>query len=290
MLDCHPDVFGGPEFLHIQDIINLGKKLHGSISRGWIDLICSHEQADVHIRSLIIDILVPFADRNGGKYLSEKTPENVLVFPELVELLPNARFIHIVRDPRATVASLLNVGKRARSKGETPAPFTTNVRAAARYVKRCLDSGFKATRLAPEKVYTVVYEELVKNPDQETRNVCDFLGVEWAPTMLKPGEQNHLGEAAITVNSKEIWFDSQTYNSNPNTQSLEKWRSTLDPYQQFAVYRAFRNSGDLKRLGYNISLDGMNKASQMGGALYFGLTGLRSRIGQKVGRLIRAAN
>lgn len=284
MLDTHPEILGGPEFLHIPDIIGLRNKLQASVGRGWISLICSAGEVDERIRGLISGFLLTFADRHGAKFLSEKTPENVLVFPRLIELFPDSRFIHVVRDPRATVASLLEVGNRARRKGEQPAPFTASAHAAIQHVRRCLEAGFSASNAAPGQVYTVVYEKLVRDPEREGRDLCRYLGVEWFPEMTRPGEKKHLGESAITVNSKEIWYDARTYNSNPNPASLEKWRTTLSPYQQIMIARAFSESDDLKRLGYDLSLSDLNPAIRLGGGFVIALSGLRSRIRARVRR------
>ncbi|MGI8840783.1 MAG: sulfotransferase family protein [Caulobacteraceae bacterium] len=47
------------------------------------------------------------ARQPGASWLLEKTPENVLAWPLIVRLIPKARFIVVVRDPRAVVASTL---------------------------------------------------------------------------------------------------------------------------------------------------------------------------------------
>ncbi|MBK9132724.1 MAG: sulfotransferase [Gammaproteobacteria bacterium] len=285
ILDMHPDILGGPEFLHLPDILQLRGKLRDSVARGWIDLICSAEEVDERMRNLIGGFLLTFADRHGAKLLSEKTPENVLVFPKLVELFPGSKFIHIVRDPRATVASLLEVGKKARRKGETPALFTRDAQSAIRHVRRCLDSGFSASRTAPDKVYTLVYERLIRDPEAEGRQICGFLGVSWAPEMLRPGEKRHMGESAITVNSKEIWYDAKTYNSNPQPDSLEKWRETLAAHEKLMIARAFSDSEDLSRLGYDFTLSDMGTMDRARGAVVTWLRGLRRRLGGGLRRL-----
>jgi len=79
MLDSHPDIFGGPEFLHFEDLIRFRKILGRSISVGWIDLFCSHDDLDHHLRTLIQNLFLPLADRQGCAYMSEKSPMNVLV-------------------------------------------------------------------------------------------------------------------------------------------------------------------------------------------------------------------
>ncbi len=45
------------------------------------------------------------ASKPDAPWIVEKTPENVLVWPLIVRLLPKVRFIVVVRDPRAVVAS-----------------------------------------------------------------------------------------------------------------------------------------------------------------------------------------
>lgn len=287
ILDMHPDILGGPEFLHLPDIMQLRGKLRDSVARGWIDLICSAEEVDGRIRDLVAGFLLTFADRHGAKFLSEKTPENVLVFPRLVELFPESKFIHIVRDPRATVASLLEVGKKARRKGESPAPFAQDVQSAIRHVHRCLVSGFEASRAAPDKVYTVVYERLIRDPEVEGREICRFLGVAWAPEMLRPGDKKHLGESAITVNSKEIWYDARTYNSNPRADSLEKWRGTLTAYEKLMVARAFLDSEELRHLGYDLTPDDLSPVDKARGAATAGMFALRRYLGGVLRRRVR---
>ncbi|MEM7220372.1 MAG: sulfotransferase [Pseudomonadota bacterium] len=253
MLDSHPDVLGGPEFLHLRDIVDLRRKLSISVTKEWITLFCDQAAVDAQVRGMILNFLLPFADRHDAQRLSEKTPENVLVFPELLELLPESYFVFVVRDPRATVASQLSVGKRAVAKGEKPAYFTKDVSASVRFVRQCLAAGFRAVEKAPDRVYVLVYERLVNDPEGEGRRLCEFLGLPWDEQMLRPGEQSHLGEAAITTNSQEIWYDKDTYYSNPNTASLEKWREQLSAAQQLVINKEFRGMKPLAALGYDFS-------------------------------------
>jgi len=260
MLDSHPDIIGGPEFIHIPDIIDLREKLHHSISIEWIDLICSYDDVDNCIRSLIENLLLPFADKYGGKLLSEKTPQNVLVFSELISLFPEARFIHVVRDPRAIVASMLQAGVRAKDKEIKTAEFTSNLNAAINYTKRSLKSGFDAYKIAPDKVVNVVYENLVTNPKSETIKICQFLKIQWSSQMLHSGRLKHLGEKAITSKSDEIWYDSKAYKRDPEVHHIDKWKTLLTSMQQATVAMSFKDNEDLTRLGYDFSINSLNKA------------------------------
>lgn len=239
----------------IFDIVDLRNKLHYSINCEHIDLICSSNDVDRCTGVLIEDLLLPLADRNGCKFLSEKTPENILVFSELISLFPEARFIHVVRDPRATISSLLQIGVRRRNAGLKLPRHTADIQSAVRSTKECLIRGFSAAKIAPERVLSVIYEQLITEPKQETMKICEFLGIEWSSTMINPGKFKHLGEKAITVKSDEIWYDVQTYNRDPDIQSLDKWKTMLTPTQKVIVTMSFRDNEDLKQLGYDFSIN-----------------------------------
>jgi protein-tyrosine sulfotransferase len=266
MLDSHPEICGGPEFMHIPDIIGLRKKMHKSIALNWITPFCSYEDVDEQISSLMERLLLPLAEKHGCKLLSEKTPGNVLVFCDLINLFPESRCINVVRDPRAIIASMLQVGTRAKEKGVQTAPYTTNLKLAANHTKKCLEAGFKAQSLAPEKVFTVVYERLVQNPESETKRICEFLGVEWCAQMTRPASSKHPGERAITTHSGEIWYDPETYNRDPETIHIDKWKDLFTPGQKIAIARYFRNNEDLATLGYDFHIGDLSRTRYIYGS------------------------
>lgn len=112
MLDSHPEIFGGPEFLHIPEIIELRDRMHHSVSRHLIDQVCSHGQVDAQFRTLIEGFLMPPARQPDIRLISEKTPGNVLVFAELMSLWPRA--LHSRRSRSARDHLLHAGGRRAR--------------------------------------------------------------------------------------------------------------------------------------------------------------------------------
>lgn len=255
MLDSHPEVLGGPEFLHLPDIIGVRKKLHYSIDKEWIDEFCSRDQVDRLTSTFIQELLLPLANKYECKFFSEKTPSNVLIFDDLVELFPEARCIHVVRDPRAIISSMLQVGRRAKKKGRKTQDFTTSVPAAIDYVKKCFQAGFKAAERTPDRVLTIVYEQLVSHPEREARRMCDFVGLEWSEQILHPASQKHLGEKAITGRSGEVWYDSQKYNRNPDPGEIDKWKRQLTALQKAMITMAFRDFEELEQLEYDLSVN-----------------------------------
>lgn len=265
MLDSHPDIIGGPEFLHLPDIVLLQKKIHASIDKEWIDLFCSKEASNRYIGKLIESFLLPLLGRYDGRFLCEKTPGNILVFSELLHILPHAKFIFVIRDPRATIASMLEVGEKSRKKGIPPAEFTKNLDSASRYVYKCIGAGFSAADENKGRVLIVRYEDLVTAPKKESNKICGFLGIDWDQAMSMPSRVKHLGEKAITVKSNEIWYDKNMYNSDPHTKSIDKWKNLLSASQQISIQDTFGNNDRLKNLGYKINTDHLPSGKKMMG-------------------------
>ena len=57
---------------------------------------------------------------------------------------------------------------------------------------------------------TVRYEELTEDPARETKRICEFLGVDWEPSMLDYGKKEHgryksgLGDWSDKIKSGEV--------------------------------------------------------------------------------------
>jgi hypothetical protein len=196
MLDSHPEICGGPEFDRVPDVIQLRDKLGESVDLGRISVYFSGEDVDRELGLFVERLLLPYAGSQGCELMSEKIPWNVLVFEDLLEVFPGARFIFCVRDPRAVTASMLQVGERARKGGHLAPSITRSTAAIIRTIRRTNRAGFEAARLS-ERVLPVVYERLVAEPEQETKRICGFLGLAWSSEMLRPGEKEHDGEKGL---------------------------------------------------------------------------------------------
>jgi hypothetical protein len=110
----------------------------------------------------------------------DQTPNYVLAMPLLEELFPDACYVHIVRDPRDVVASILPLRFGARSPG-----------VAASDWNECVSGWWAAERrLPPERRCEVRYEDLVGDPLATLKRLAVFLdtappdldGVESLPT------------------------------------------------------------------------------------------------------------
>ncbi|WP_459947609.1 sulfotransferase family protein [Desulfocastanea catecholica] len=288
ILDSHPEILGGPEFLHLPGMVKLRKEIHKSIMQNHIDIICTRSEVDSWITSFVTNIFLRLADQNECKLYSEKTPHNVLVLSELMELFPEAYFIQVVRDPRAIVSSLQQVGKRAKEKKVHQPNFTLNVSSSISFVKQCFDAGFSVARKGDSKILTIVYENLIKNPEQETKKICKYLGLEWNESMLFPGEKKHLGEKAITSNSGEIWYNDQMYNRNIDEGEVQKWKKNLTLSQQIMVTLAFEDYQELITCGYDFTMNSMAQSKPIRLKLIYFFIRFGKILYRKTSRVVRS--
>ena len=134
-----------------------------------------------HGHDLLGDIAAAYAAcRSGAPRLwAEKTPGNELHVREIVAAYPNARFLHTVRDPRATVASIIAFNRARRTFPGMPV-------AAAELARSLTAARTNAAEHGADRYLVVRYEELVAGPERETRRIADFLGVEWNETLTAP--------------------------------------------------------------------------------------------------------
>jgi hypothetical protein len=132
-----------------------------------------------------------FAEREGKPRWSDKTPDQNAV--GAWTMFPEARVVHIIRDPRDVVASRL----------ETPMIDSEDVRAVARWWRRFNLENIEAGAAAgPRRYLRIRYEDLVRDPEATLHIVCAFLGEDFAPSMIA----GRRGSAAV---SDVAWWQSR---------------------------------------------------------------------------------
>lgn len=152
-------------------------------------------------RALYMWLLCRHGD--GDRRLAEKTPQNCFVVDRLARALPDARFVHIVRDGRDAALSyrdkpwlsdrLAGSGKRETGGyplGPTPRFWVEPGRRAefreTSDLHRCIWAWRRHTeaaceslsRLPAHRSFELRYEDLVEDPRGHGARLLDFVGVE----------------------------------------------------------------------------------------------------------------
>lgn len=119
----------------------------------------------------------------------EQTPRYLFVTEALLQAFPEARFIHIYRDPRAVLLSQKNRWRRG-FLAEKRMPLIWIMRSWSNYhpylTSRVWAASMKqADRLRSEaRFIEVSYEDLLKAPEPSLRQLCDHVGITFEPEML----------------------------------------------------------------------------------------------------------
>ncbi len=127
------------------------------------------------LRFYVVKMLEATGLQDGELFL-EKSPSHALVMREIAEVLPETRFVHIVRDPWDVVASMLAA---SRSWGRWWAPASART-AADSWVRHVTAARTAGGALGPERFVEVEYEALHAAPAEVLRQLASFLDLPWS--------------------------------------------------------------------------------------------------------------
>ncbi|MBI4529406.1 MAG: sulfotransferase [Deltaproteobacteria bacterium] len=116
------------------------------------------------------------------------------------------KYIFLVRDPRGALTSAVSRGNNLKRALRKNKKWTARL---DRFVKKQRERGLR-----------VYYEDLATDPESVLRSICRFLGLDFAPEMLRPADKiHHFVSGSVSPylkDSNEIRLD-------------ERWRSALSP-------------------------------------------------------------
>ncbi len=223
--------------------------MFNSISTGRIKEFCNYEDIDKDFTTLIENLLFRTAERKGCKILSEKTPSNALYFDTLLKLSKNYKVVFVVRDPRAVVSSLLEVGKRLKEKNSKLPPGTKDIWDAIGLINEYFHKGFSACEEFSNRSLILKYEELVQEPKLKTQEICDFLNIKWHDNMMMPKQTSYDGKP------DDIWYDKKSLDRNIQTTELGKWKNKLTPLEQAIITIVYKGTPNLQKLKYDFNTE-----------------------------------
>lgn len=177
-----------------------------------------------------------FASSEGKVRWGDKTPGYVLHLGLLKKLYPNARIIHIIRDARDVVPSLLRY--------ESVGPQTNSVVETAYYWKKHVSSGVRdGNRFFKDQYLQIRFEDLILETEQVIITICDFIGEEFESQML---EFNRNSSRYVPQ-----WSWHKQVNSRLDKGRVALWKKNLDRYDLALIELCCRSL--LKELKYPLS-------------------------------------
>jgi len=202
MLDAHPELAIGPETQFVPELIERARSGAGGAAlvetivaaRTWSDFGLDPERlhervgalADPDAGAVLRAFYRLYAEHRGKPRWGEKTPGYVTRMRTIAAELPEARFLHLIRDGRDVALS-----RRRRGMGEGK-PIAD----AARLWRRRIEDARKQARRLRGRYLELRYEDLVADAEGALREACALIGLEFDPVMLSyhEGAEQRLAE------------------------------------------------------------------------------------------------
>lgn len=168
---------------------------------------------DCKHREVFVQILKRYAFSVGKEIPGEKTPFNEFYFNEIKEILNGfeIRFIHLVRNPLDVMASYKHFGA-VTSKNSYKKRNISN------YIfkwQKSVSIGLARAFSNPEEYYLLKFEDLLANPQSKTKELCEFLGVDFE-------EERMLGLADYNGHKDNTSFPNVEAKIHQNYQAIRK--------------------------------------------------------------------
>jgi hypothetical protein len=266
MIDAHPELTIPPETHFVPSLI---KACRGSEAtpegalealkshREWGDFEFSDEEVLGWFRSL--DGLRPgdavraffdaYASRVGKPRWGDKTPKYVMNMPLIQRALPEARFVHVIRDGRDVALSVLDRTVRGIDAAHVAGRWKRKV-SKAREVSPRLDHYLE-----------IRYEDLILDTEPTLRRVTEFIELPWDQAMLDYHERSgeRLQEMARALpgdgRAKELSVERRMATHAmttrpPSADRVSRWREQMSEDDRVAFEAV---AGDLlAELGYPV--------------------------------------
>jgi len=203
LFDSHPQFACGPEAPWLARGAHSLKQLYYYMADDKFGYVAnfgvSREVLRDRFASYVNSIFMAYAEKKGKSRWVEKTPDNCLDIPFLIELFPDAKFIHIVRDGRDVACStaILSRERKAISSWHSDNLLmddgvvvkNTIHNAALRWEvwNRIIEENLEK---AKHKII-VKYEDLVTETHITLTHLLEFIGEEYVHSMTDIEKFHH---------------------------------------------------------------------------------------------------
>lgn len=251
MLDAHSELAIPPETLFVPELIDAAKEPGADPAQLAEMLVAQQNFEDFgmdrdeiaqafagiepfEVGNAIRAFFSLYAAKQGKPRWGDKTPAYALCMRKIQRNIPEARFIHLIRDGRDVRLSQLGRG----SDHPTPGQHAKRWR---RRVQKTRDQ----SEGVPHYI-EVRYEDLVTDTEPQLRRLCEFCGLKWDAEMLRFHERaaSRLEEIPRPMPHHRLTSEP------PRKDRIAQWRTKMSASDQASFED---EAGDLlAELGYEV--------------------------------------
>jgi len=198
-------------------------------------------ETDRSERAFFVLLMQLFADKKGKPIMGEKTPAHLRYAETLLSWFPEAKIIHMMRDPRGIFVSEWHRRQKEaqsfpyRQLKQLPSLMklfillqtTVTWREGAR---RCQENQHKYAH----NYYAQRFEDLVGDPETQVKELCAFIEVPFQSSMLKQTV------VSMGFQEKQTGFDAG---------AADRWKKHITPW--IHAWFRFWLGEDMKKFGYS---------------------------------------
>ena len=118
---------------------------------------------------------------NGCRFVSDKMPQNFRWIGLILKVLPEAKIVHVKRDPAATCWSNFKHYFDAKGLG-----YSFDLKDTVNYLKLYQDLMEFWDQQYSEHIYHLDYDKLTLEQEPETKKLIEHLGLDWEDACLSP--------------------------------------------------------------------------------------------------------
>nr|MBN2277216.1 sulfotransferase [candidate division Zixibacteria bacterium] len=208
ILDSHPNIACGPEIKIIPIIAEQWSTIRNSFAKPMMEYNLTPKDVDEIYNNMIRSFMEKYRIKQGKARMAEKSPNNVFYFQHLHYLFPESPLIHVIRDGRDIICSLLQMKWVDPTTGQ-PIAYTREADKAADYWVQAVMAGRRALNLPglKDRYLEIRYEDIINKTEATLKRLFEFIDEPWDPVVLKFHEQkrNLAGESSADQVSKPLY-------------------------------------------------------------------------------------
>jgi hypothetical protein len=249
ILGSHPDIYTVSEpWLMLHPIyalrpenyqVEYNAKLANVGLQEFLNILPDGEETYFEGIRIMYSYLYETALNTSGKpYFLDKTPRYYHIIPELYKIFPDAHYIILLRNPLAVLCSIINTW--VNGKWDKLKLYKNDLLSAPNLL-------LQGIQHLQEKCIVLHYEKLLENPEAEISQLCQKLELEFIPSMINYGEQNH---PQWRFGDPKNLYE----NTKPNSQHSDHWKHSLKDAQTWQVvndYLAILGEETITQMGYS---------------------------------------
>lgn len=231
-LESHPEIASlpGVELRHFSEylapLFKVWDKEKDNIDKGrWtagLPYIWSQQEFEQFIAEFTSRVYQKILEkRPTARIILDKHPGYSLSIKEILRVIPNAKFIHVIRDGRDAIISLMSAKKRIGFG-------YSEVDKASYYWRDCVMACRRAKEASPHQFLEVKYED-INADNRELKKILSFIGA---------SSEDPIISAIVQENSKEKRYSAP----DPSFESMRAkgkkvWKETLSREEQYILAR-----------------------------------------------------